>query len=154
MIIYSNERSTIAPVRNLILRRDTHTWVLSSTIRFASIHHPGMGSPLKEHVGIGRQGRVEIPGVLRPQVHTGWQNECLHRSMHIWKQHMCSHFWYLYSWLICKRENQERLGKLERTASPPVYIYRKCLFDIDRRSAYPIVTFRAAYLAVIIFASR
>lgn len=55
-------------------------------IRFAlSIHHSGMSCSLEEHIGIGRQGRVEISGILWPQVHTRWQNERLHRSMYICK---------------------------------------------------------------------
>jgi len=80
--LQSNEKTIVHRIA-IYKKRDS---LSSSTIRVVlSVHHSGMSRPLKEHIGIGRQGRVEISGILRPQVHTGWQNERLHRSMYICK---------------------------------------------------------------------
>jgi len=95
-----------------------------------------MGCPLEEHVGVGRQGRIKVTGVLRPQVHARWQNERLHRSVYIWKQHGDA-----------MRNNKKNRSKLEnwselRGSSPRLTFDRKPF--INRRSTEKGVSGRCA----------
>lgn len=126
---------------------------LLDKVQFASVHHSGMSS-LEEHVGVGRQGRVQISGVLRPQIHTGRQHERFHRSVHIWKQRETCRLSHFSRETINSRAIYEvTVAKLERTVHIPspwlssrIYARRK-RFVIDRTGACPVVTSRASIRA-------
>lgn len=125
-------------------------------IRFAlSVHHSGMSCSLEEHIGIGRQGRVEISGILWPQVHTGWQNERLHRSMYIYK--------YIFACKIIiqkKKKNWSWSDIWDKPPIVPIHVPRKWIINQYRmrgariRSQLFVFGARVWLFSILDYASR